>query len=63
MPTIGIYVPSIGINSGFRLAFWSVGGSGGLVWRHSNVGDRYQPAFKGPGRAFKSLLRAVEWHR
>jgi hypothetical protein len=68
MPTIGIYVPSIGIKSGFDPVFDPGAGSG-----VAGPGPADEPFFRirGKGvvpagvwkapRAFKTVFRAVEW--
>lgn len=70
MPTISIYVPSIGINSGFRSAFRSAGrfrevrASGAQMGGFLNPGGwgRCQSAFEGPSRAFKRFLGVLSGH-
>jgi hypothetical protein len=69
MPTIGIYVPSIGIKSGvFGPVLGPVDGSGesgpGTAdMPFFRIGDKglCQPAFGGALTAFKTVFRVVEW--
>lgn len=68
MPMIGIYVPSIGIKSGFRPGFGScewfrgVRAGGGRLAVFSNRGEGLMPTGLGRAlRAFKTVFRGFEW--